>query len=802
MAPSSSTLRADYRRLSDLFARVNARTQTLTSGFLTVDGAADAAAVQLVWAKKDLVNNATNSFHVQHHVSALSQQDKTAVHHGGFPSSWDAAFTSVSPSGKSVVTLKLDKASDPPEGVFSVFAGTKLEATFKAPKTLHGAIYLGEREGGFAWSHDETKVAYVAEKKLKESPPFWENVNGDKSKKEGKDADEEGKNAESVVLPGNKFLFEDDWGERYVGKKTGAIFVATLATGKIDEVKGIPDNITSADVAFTPGDKGLVFAGTETDNPRRLGIIYCYNRHSSLYEVVFNDEDPSKNTVTKVALTPASESDEQVFGSIRSPRFSPDGKRLAFLGTRDISTHGTCSFLGVIDWATKKAATIVPIQDEPEEGYSNPDKFETAFNGLFTGSLGVKAWSADGEYIFFDAQVGSRVVWKYVQVATRKILSPSYVDGSRVAIETVLDRADNHVLVSVSSPTRAASVFLVTLDLATGNYKQLPIAIEDQKDSSPYIKDWHTFAIPTSVSDIPAAQKKQPETPAVLQDLLIPQVSSEADYEAAVILPATEAPAAGYPVILDLHGGPHGNSPVMYRPTYDFLASLGFAIMSVNYRGSTGYGIKALESLVGRVGTQDVYDCHYALLHILNKREELGLPALDTTKLHCSGGSHGGFLVHHLIAQFPGFYKSTVTRNPVANIASMFYTTDIPDWILAAVGVQRFESIHSTRALQEGKEKLPALTPEVRLAILNKFWQHSPVGNDLSKVSTPVLYGLGGKDRRVPPNQGLEYHNTIKHHGVETRLLWYPDDSHPLDSVQAYGDFAINWGLWVLDHNN
>ncbi|KAL4162927.1 hypothetical protein PRNP1_003459 [Phytophthora ramorum] len=770
----------DHQRVSDLFAQVVTSSKTLVGGFLSVDDAA--ASLQLVWGRTDLVNNVTHKFQTQHHVTQLGTQP--TVRTTGFPVHWPADCTSVAPSGKRVVTLKVEKAKGDgaPEGIICVFEDNKLVSTFKAPKTLHGAIYLGEREGGIAWSHDEKTIAYVAEKKLAESPAFWENVN---SKKEGKEA-----------LPGAKFEFEDDWGEQYEGKKTASIFMATLATGKIEEVNGVPANLTCADVAFVPGDNELVFAATETDNPKRLGIIYCYNRPIALYHVVLNKEDSSKNVVKKLDLIPQDE-ESKAIGTMRNPRFSPDGKQLAFLATRDIATHGTCSFLCVTEWATKHTSTVIPIKDEPDASELDVTK---AFNGLFIGSLAEKAWSPDGKYIYVVTQVGSRQVWKYVEVATKRLISPEYVEGAGVAIETVLDRDGDYFLVMVSSPTRPASVFLVHIDPTTGKYLTPSISIEDQQGVTEYIKRWEVYSIPTAVSDVPAAEKKVPETPAVLKDLLIPSVSSSSDYEATVMLPSTAPPANGFPVILELHGGPHGNSPVMYRSMCDFWAALGFAIVTVNYRGSTGFGIKALESLIGKVGTQDVYDCHYALCYLLEKSSRLGL-SLDKSRVHCSGGSHGGFLVTHLIAQFPGFYKSMVTRNPVTNMSSVFYTSDIQDWGLACAGIERFESIHTSQKLQNSKDELPVLTPEARLAILSKLWQHSPVSNDLSKVTTPSLFGLGGKDKRVPPNQGLEYRATIASYGVPTQLLWYPEDSHPLGSVEALGDFSVNWGLWLLKHN-
>ncbi|GMF43302.1 unnamed protein product [Phytophthora fragariaefolia] len=784
MATSDAAERA---RVRDLFADVVGASHSLASGFLRVDAATDSASVQLVWSSTDLVGSNTLKFQAQHHVSGLSQT-QPAVLDAGFPTPWTADHTSVSPSGRRVDLVKLNHSLCAALRLtWTVFEDRKLVSTFKAPKTLHGAIYLGEREGGIAWSYDEKTIAYVAEKKVPESPAFWENVNSKKEKKGDESA---------TPLPGAKFEYEDDWGEQYEGKKTASIFLATLATGKIAEVKGVPGNLTCADVAFVPGDNELVFAATETDNPKRLGIIYCYNRPIALYHVALDQEDRTKNVVQKLELIPQDEESKEI-GTMRNPRFSPDGKQLAFLATRDIATHGTCSFLCVTDWATKQTSTVIPIKDEPDASELDVTK---AFNGLFTGSLGENAWSPDGKYVYVVTQVGSRVVWKYVEVATKKLISPEYVEGLGVAVETVVDRKGDYFLVMVSSPTRPASVFLVHIDPATGKHIGSPISIEDQKGATNYTKRWEVYSIPASVSDIPAAKKKLPETPEVLKDLLIPSVCSSSDFEATVMLPSSPSPADGYPVILELHGGPHGNSPVMYRNMWDFWAGLGFAIVTVNYRGSTGFGIKTLESLIGKVGTQDVYDCHYALCYLLEKSSRLGL-SLDKSRVHCSGGSHGGFLVTHLIAQFPGFYKSMVTRNPVTNMSSVFYTSDIQDWGLACAGIQRFESIHTSQKLQNSKDELPPLTPEARLAILGKLWQHSPVSNDLSKVTTPALFGLGGKDKRVPPNQGLEYRATISSYGVPTQLLWYPEDSHPLGSVEAFGDFSVNWGLWLLKYN-
>lgn len=102
---------------------------------------------------------------------------------------------------------------------------------------------------------------------------------------------------------------------------------------------------------------------------------------------------------------------------------------------------------------------------------------------------------------------------------------------------------------------------------------------------------------------------------------------------------------------------------------------LGFAIVFVNYRGSIGAGQASVKFLPGRVGDTDVKDCVLAAKYCTEK-----YPWLNANRLSLVGGSHGGFLVHHLSGQYPDMFKAVVSRNPVIDIASMSIISDIPDW--------------------------------------------------------------------------------------------------------------------------
>ena len=108
-----------------------------------------------------------------------------------------------------------------------------------------------------------------------------------------------------------------------------------------------------------------------------------------------------------------------------------------------------------------------------------------------------------------------------------------------------------------------------------------------------------------------------------------------------------------------------------FKEVYAF-ADLGFDVLIINFTGSFGLGITSANDILGRVGDIDVNEVHYAAKEVATTG--------GYTKVVATGGSHGGFIVAHLMRQYPEFYKGAAFRNPVINIAGMCDSTDIPDY--------------------------------------------------------------------------------------------------------------------------
>jgi len=245
------------------------------------------------------------------------------------------------------------------------------------------------------------------------------------------------------------------------------------------------------------------------------------------------------------------------------------------------------------------------------------------------------------------------------------------------------------------------------------------------------------------------------------------------DYEYVLMEPVSARPP---PLLVYIHGGPHSCCVAEFQAHTAGLCVCGYAVLMVNYRGSVGFGQHSVDSLPGNIGRQDVHDVQAVAEQVAASG------AVDARRVVVMGGSHGGFLTLHCIAQSGRrFYRAAVARNPVVDVASMLGATDIPDWAYVESGME-----FDARAVP---------TAEVYADMLKR----SPLSG-VDGIETPLLLLVGGQDRRVPASQGLQLGRALEARNLPLRVLWYPDCSHPLSDVRAEADGFINVVKWFDEH--
>lgn len=201
------------------------------------------------------------------------------------------------------------------------------------------------------------------------------------------------------------------------------------------------------------------------------------------------------------------------------------------------------------------------------------------------------------------------------------------------------------------------------------------------------------------------------------------------------------------PLIVMAHGGPTGQTIAGYNGQTQYFASRGFAVLEVNYRGSTGYGKAYMNKLRGRWGIYDVEDCASGAKHLADQ----GL--VDRRKLVIMGGSAGGFTVYQSLIDKPGFYKAGVCLFGVANQFGL------------AMDTHKFEE----RYLDSMLGPLPDAAEIYRA--------RSPLFH-AAKIVDPIIIFQGDIDQVVPRNQSDDIVASLKARHVPHEYHVYEGEGH------------------------
>ena len=702
----------------------------------------------------------------------------TALRHPSFGTEERGVIaSSVSPSGAKRMVIRSGK-DDGERGAtdlcVEIWEGGALVSEILVPAKTHGALCVDGTNGGISWSEREGRIAYVAEAPGPDPTPEW--PSGVTSIGVADESTEK-----DSAAAGNKKgwrgrgEWREEWGEQLVGRVDPAVFVLDIDDKRVSRVPGLaehgvaasgpvwaPVDLSSSDSPDSDDSDALVCPvwRSNIDNfdntSRRLGLVFCFNRPSAAYLAHVPLDPTSAPKFPPILLTRSTR-------SAMWPRFTPGGDTLVWFSHEravdsgaHFATVALCSMpwrghesVEVVEGAAEENRCVVPVVEAPESA--------GGFPGLYVSSPPpTNPWLPDGTTMVLQTTWGAGEAIVEVDVETGEVrrLTPPVNRGG--GSWQLCDCVDGVVAAIRSDPGCIPSVH-VAWEAGEG--------------------DWHENGLNADTKGTGETCIWRPLVSGYTSKLSAPAMDAVANisYNVVEVIPGTveavvvrsrSAVASGekLPTIVLPHGGPHANCAAMYVTTVAYLASLGYAVCYCNYRGSTGYGDAALQSLVGgAAGTQDVVDC----VAIAERAIADGIA--DPTRVCAVGGSHGGFLAAHLIGQRPDLFRCAVMRNPVTDIAAMVSATDIPDWcFVETLGREAYSDLPSTEALVA-----------MRMA--------SPVRyvSEVAKHARPVLMLLGGVDLRVPPTNGLRYAAALREAGGSCEVRVFPADSHGLTNPRT-----------------
>jgi dipeptidyl aminopeptidase/acylaminoacyl peptidase len=224
------------------------------------------------------------------------------------------------------------------------------------------------------------------------------------------------------------------------------------------------------------------------------------------------------------------------------------------------------------------------------------------------------------------------------------------------------------------------------------------------------------------------------------------------------------------PLIVNIHGGPHGQQGPEFNIGAQIYAGHGFATLMVNYRGSTGYGQKFEDKIISDQDGGEGKDVLAAVDAALEKYKWI-----DPNRLGIEGGSYGGQLTDWLITQTTRF-KAAIPTAGISNLVSFNYLSYYHDYMPS-----EYDGYFNTPARKD------------------LLWDRSAL-RYADRVKTPVLFIHGANDNDVPTEQAEEYFIALKDAGVDTVMVLYPGEGHGLAQTAHIADKTKRSLEWYDTH--
>jgi len=433
-----------------------------------------------------------------------------------------------------------------------------------------------------------------------------------------------------------------------------------------------------------------------------------------------------------------------------SPRLSPDGTRLAWV----CWNHPNMPWDGTELW-------VAPVQSDGSLGRAE------RVAGHTDESIFQPEWSPDGVLHFISDRTGwwNLYRWNDSRRAV-EALAPQEAEFGRpqwvfrMSTYGFLDRRTIICTLSTAGTAR-----LAVLDGGTGRMEILPLPFTDLSQITPGADGVYFLgASPTQPPSLVRLDLKTRRTEVIRASrpmtvdagyLSVPEaiefpteggLTAHAWFYPPANRDFTGAPQERPPLLVISHGGPTSFSPGVLRFEIQFWTSRGFAVVDVNYGGSTGYGRAYRNRLRGQWGVVDVDDCVNAARYIGSR----GL--VDSTRLAIRGGSAGGYTTLCALA-FRNVFHAGASYYGVSDLEAMHRDT------------HKFESQYDQRLIGPWPERS------------DLYRERSPV-HFADRITAPVIFFQGLEDKVVPPNQSEMMVNALRAGGVPVAYIAFEGEQH------------------------
>jgi len=386
------------------------------------------------------------------------------------------------------------------------------------------------------------------------------------------------------------------------------------------------------------------------------------------------------------------------------PLWSPDGKHIVYRGTRRGLTDRETTMEDTHVWVMKADGS-----DRREIG------------AVVDNRQGAPRWAPDGRFVYFAVQERGSNYLMRLPISGGK---PEYVVKETGSAGNWSLSKDGALAYGFASSRDAAELYLKFGDGATHKLTDL----NSQLLAGRQIAEVESFAFVSN--------------------------DNKFEVEAFLTRPLGMTATSKHPLIVNIHGGPHGQNGPAFNIKNQVYAAHGYAVLNVNYRGSTGYGQKFADAVFGDQNGNEAQDILYGVSAAV--RRNLWI---DRERLGIEGVSYGGQLTEWLITQTNQF-KAAIPTAGIVNLVSYNYMTYY----------NQYEEMEFGQFLHQG-------------TLMDLAWQRSAL-KYVAAAHTPTLILHGENDNDVPIAEAEQFFIGLKDVGTQTVFVRYPREGHGLSEVK------------------
>lgn len=618
----------------------------------------------------------------------------TDVRRGSAPlldSSLDASHPRWSPDGKRIAFRALH---DGQSGIW-VVASADRQPRFVAPvrETNFFITYAGE---SLAWSPDSRRIAFVS-------------VSDDESETEDRAATRDDPRVIDRIQYKSRTSFSD--------RARTHIWITDV------------DRPEPRQLTF-----GRYYDHAITWSPRGDEIAYLSNHEP--------DPDANNNSdIFAVNMDGRVRQITQTRGCEYEPAWSPDGKWIAYLATkRDVTTIDSVAedtHVWVIDAGGGTGRELTAALDRRARS---------------------PRWSTDSRYVFFLAgDYGQTLIYRvgvddgktqtisvlYLGEGGSAFITSNRIMGNRPTSPLGIRRARLFQINGFSMASKISAPARGT-DAVTYDSSSLVFTLADGLNPG---EVWFAFGMNAPVRRVTTHNDALVRSFTLVEPEEIRYKSFDGTpIQGWLMKPVGFREGQRYPLILSVHGGPHGMYGYGFNPAFQVYAANGYAVLYLNPRGSSGYGQKFSDGTLKEWGGGDYRDLMLGVDEALRTH-----PWIDPNRLGVTGGSYGGFMTNWIVTQTPRF-KAAVSLASVSNLISFYATSLYQDLIHAEFGGFPWDDYEL-------------------------LWRWSPL-RYVNQAQTPLLLIHGEQDNDVHITQAEEMYMALKRRGVEAMLVRYPREGH------------------------